>query len=744
MIERLFSHSVTLVLAIASGAAMLAPPPTQAFLERPVSSSARLSPDDHSVAMLVGARAHDDHVGTYRLGPDVAAWVQFDGEQLSIRVGVHPCYRQSGLARKRLCPIPAARLRVLPALALRQNARDEFVVEGLNARLRFTRDQRGKVHTLAVQQHADRSLLPGDQRTQLVLTRRSRAVRLALDPPELNLPPERLGEYAGVYRLSENFDLRISLQDRHLNVRGTDGPPFLLYRSAADQFFARLSAIDVVFERDSAGSVSGLLWFEGGVEHRAPRQGPDYVARMPPNIEAKACKDGGAASQAVDLERGRFVAAQPLHSARLGYAYPICVYLPPGYDGTARRYPVLYAVDGEFIEPLVAELERQRRAVVVVGIGGFERREVDLLLPGAAPFFEFIARELIPAIESRYRVDGAGRALFGHSLGGQFVVTAMLLDDPQSPRFAKLLSSDGSFWAAAQGTQALLEARRSRGARMPVSLFIAGAGQGNGAAVSAQVRRLQAQSFSGLRLEHLDGAAHNHNSIAAAAAAQALPQFFPHEPPPYAGVRVKLRWSASQIDFSPAGAGLYFAEADLAEGEGPLRVDTGVLWGGAPESAPLQPGASRALVRGGAALRLSPAQTGRQVFRLDATDPGAPLLTVAPKRSLFGAQPVYLRGSMNQWGLSQALHSAGDRAYAVEIELAPGTHEFKVGSRDFMTIDFGAAPGAQKVSPGVALVLARGGANLILNVTEPGRYRVTLGVADEHAPVLTVLPVMQR
>lgn len=41
---------------------------------------------------------------------------------------------------------------------------------------------------------------------------------------------------------------------------------------------------------------------------------------------------------------------------------------------------------------------------------------------GAAAFLECVAKEMLPAIESRYRVDDRRRALFGHSLGGLFAV----------------------------------------------------------------------------------------------------------------------------------------------------------------------------------------------------------------------------------------------------------------------------------------------------------------------------------
>ena len=79
MMRRPFSHSLALalVLAIASNAAALAaPPPPQAFFERPVFSSAKLSPDGRSVAMLVGAKGVRTRLAVLdlqTLKPDIVA-----------------------------------------------------------------------------------------------------------------------------------------------------------------------------------------------------------------------------------------------------------------------------------------------------------------------------------------------------------------------------------------------------------------------------------------------------------------------------------------------------------------------------------------------------------------------------------------------------------------------------------------------------------------------------------------------
>ena len=77
MMSRLLSRGLALLLAIASNAAVhAAPPPVQAFFERPVFSSAKLAPDGRSVAMLVGAKGARTQLAVLDLQtrkPDVVA-----------------------------------------------------------------------------------------------------------------------------------------------------------------------------------------------------------------------------------------------------------------------------------------------------------------------------------------------------------------------------------------------------------------------------------------------------------------------------------------------------------------------------------------------------------------------------------------------------------------------------------------------------------------------------------------------
>jgi predicted alpha/beta superfamily hydrolase len=121
---------------------------------------------------------------------------------------------------------------------------------------------------------------------------------------------------------------------------------------------------------------------------------------------------------------------------------------PPGYDKDAKRYPVLYMTDGaaQLVHTVstIEFLSRNGRApeMIVVAITNTDRtRDLtptrasmmedgrpDIPFPtsgGADKFLKFIETELIPKIESGYRVQPY-RIFAGHSFGGLFAVNAFL------------------------------------------------------------------------------------------------------------------------------------------------------------------------------------------------------------------------------------------------------------------------------------------------------------------------------
>lgn len=128
------------------------------------------------------------------------------------------------------------------------------------------------------------------------------------------------------------------------------------------------------------------------------------------------------------------------------------VYLPLSYGTDPEaRYPVIYLLDGSADEDFIHIAGLVQFASfswiqmvpesIVVGIANVDRKR-DFTYPsknekdqkelptsgGSAAFIEALEREILPLIESRYRIDG-GRTLIGQSLGG-LLATEILLKKP--------------------------------------------------------------------------------------------------------------------------------------------------------------------------------------------------------------------------------------------------------------------------------------------------------------------------
>jgi predicted alpha/beta superfamily hydrolase len=219
---------------------------------------------------------------------------------------------------------------------------------------------------------------------------------------------------------------------------------------------------------------------------------------------------------------------------------PINVHLPAGYaaDGTIR-YPVLYMPDGGMHEDLphvaktvdsLAALGKIR-PVIIVGIPNTERRR-DMTGPtrsksdsaiaarvgGSNAFRRFIAEELIPEIDRRYRTTPE-RAIIGESLAGLFIVETFLLT-PQL--FDHYIALDPSLWwdrgslAASAGTRLAAFDGRAR------SIYLASSNVADIATPTAQVADLIARSGKRVRSTYLPRTDLTHATIYLALAPESL------------------------------------------------------------------------------------------------------------------------------------------------------------------------------------------------------------------------------
>lgn len=168
-----------------------------------------------------------------------------------------------------------------------------------------------------------------------------------------------------------------------------------------------------------------------------------------------------------------------LRSSSVQSDYEIMVALPRGYDESDETHPVLYVLDANGVFPVAVEVARfltfdpLQEEPVIVGLGYPDRPFRGTLGPrirdftptpdaeavralserfrfapsgsgGAAAFLGFLADELIPVVEGRYRIDEKNRALHSYSLGGLFA-TFVLFQRPDLFQ-SYLIGAPGLWW----------------------------------------------------------------------------------------------------------------------------------------------------------------------------------------------------------------------------------------------------------------------------------------------------------
>lgn len=210
-----------------------------------------------------------------------------------------------------------------------------------------------------------------------------------------------------------------------------------------------------------------------------------------------------------------------LASSNTAASYQISVYLPADYAATTDSLPVIYALDGgvdngdRFIRMATITQELGVRAILI-GIGGYARRDIDYRLPGAVPFHAFVTLELIPFIESRYRINPGTRTLAGHSYGGFFVVVALTLDRPDHRYFEKFIAQDLS--SSDQEAQLFAMEQQlftaSAGQLPDTTLVISGDSLGGYAGdVEDVYQRFLSRNYQGLNLQRIPDYALGHQEM---------------------------------------------------------------------------------------------------------------------------------------------------------------------------------------------------------------------------------------
>lgn len=147
-----------------------------------------------------------------------------------------------------------------------------------------------------------------------------------------------------------------------------------------------------------------------------------------------------------------------IHSKILNQKRLIQVFTPPNYkQGSTDKYDVLYVLDGgNWNTGLIDRIQRflegegSTPPMIIVSVLGIDRNK-DLTPTkmegwktsgGGDNFLGFIKEELIPYVDKTYPSNG-DNTLWGHSLGGMFVIYAML-SNPAT--FKSYIAVDPSMW----------------------------------------------------------------------------------------------------------------------------------------------------------------------------------------------------------------------------------------------------------------------------------------------------------
>ena len=133
-----------------------------------------------------------------------------------------------------------------------------------------------------------------------------------------------------------------------------------------------------------------------------------------------------------ETEAGKIVRST-VPSFVYGRPIPVSVYLPPCYaDEWSSVFPVIYLLHGGGAdETQWPDLNVQVSADALIGHG---RPPFVVIMPGGAysdplDYDAFVMKDLIPAVQSQYRVQGfrAGRVIGGLSLGGYWALRIAFL-----------------------------------------------------------------------------------------------------------------------------------------------------------------------------------------------------------------------------------------------------------------------------------------------------------------------------
>jgi predicted alpha/beta superfamily hydrolase len=214
-----------------------------------------------------------------------------------------------------------------------------------------------------------------------------------------------------------------------------------------------------------------------------------------------------------------------------GQEYELHISLPGNYNrDTDKTYPVVFVLDGQWDWPLVASIYGSQYfdgfipGIIVVGIqwGGvnpnpdrlrardFTPIQVGNQETGNAPkFLSFIKNELVPFMESNYRVKKNDRTLIGSSLGGLFTLYAMF---HETAFFQRYVLTSPAIGYGSEVTYKYEKEYADKKIPLPVKLYMAhGELEGGVPGFERFVNVMKSRNYQGLDMQTriLEGSGHS-------------------------------------------------------------------------------------------------------------------------------------------------------------------------------------------------------------------------------------------
>ncbi|NOT42051.1 MAG: alpha/beta hydrolase [Alphaproteobacteria bacterium] len=252
-----------------------------------------------------------------------------------------------------------------------------------------------------------------------------------------------------------------------------------------------------------------------------------------------------------------------LRSKQTGANYQLFVSLPSDYRTSKQSYPVVYMLDADYSFALVRNIvqhfvEREDLPpVILVAVaypgaasdravyrmnrtrdytpayapdGGYGA-EYQKVSGGGPKFRAFIATELIPLIERRYRAARDDRTIIGHSYGGLFA-TYVLLTQPAL--FKRYIIVSPSLWYSNRIALTMEEAAAASGVKPIARVFFAVGSFENQPGVNRSmvddlaelVEKLKSHNNRNLVVRHRVFEGETHNSVFPAAVTRGLLSVF--------------------------------------------------------------------------------------------------------------------------------------------------------------------------------------------------------------------------